>query len=184
MNKKLTLALTLAALPWIAQAHNLTVGQPVPAVKVDDKGELMLTDGSITYQPWSAAQLPGKVRVVQAMAGRSSAKEINGPIIEALKTAGLPKDTYQTTTIVNQDDAVWGTGGFVKSSVEDSKEEFSWSSFILDADGKVAKAWDLKAKSNAIIVLDKSGKVLFAKDGALTEQEISDVLSMLKTALQ
>ncbi len=50
MNKKLTLALTLAALPWLAQAHNLTVGQPVPAVSVVDKGELMLTDGSITYQ--------------------------------------------------------------------------------------------------------------------------------------
>lgn len=45
-------------------------------------------------------------------------------MIEAIKKARLPHDSYQTVTIINSNDAIWGTSGFVKSSAEDSKKEF------------------------------------------------------------
>ena len=40
----------------------------------------------------------------------------------AIKAAKLPHDKYQTVTIINSNDAIWGTSGFVKSSAEDSKK--------------------------------------------------------------
>ncbi len=81
-------------------------------------------DGNFSYQNWNSAQLSGKVQVIQHIAGRSSAKDMNDPLIEAIKKAKLPHDRYQTTTIVNTDDALMGTAMFVRSSIEDSKKEF------------------------------------------------------------
>ncbi|SUH18174.1 protein ytfJ [Salmonella enterica subsp. enterica] len=58
------------------------------------------------------------MRVLLHIAGRTSAKEKNATLIEAIKSAKLPHDRYQTTTIVNTDDAIPGSGMFVRSSIE------------------------------------------------------------------
>lgn len=54
---------------------------------------------------------------------------------------------------------------------------------VLDEAGNVANAWDLQAESSAIIVQDKQGKVLFVKEGVLTEDEIQTVLGIIKQSL-
>ncbi len=173
------LASALLLLPLVTSAHNLTLNQRVPPTGVNDKGELLLKNDQFSYQPWNSAQLSGKVRVIQHIAGRTSAKEMNDPLIEAIKQAGLPKDRYQTTSIVNTDDAIIGTSLFVRNSIEDSKKQFPWSQFIVDSDGVVRKAWGLQPKSSAIIVLDKTGNVAWVKDGALTPQEVQQVINLL-----
>lgn len=168
----------------MASASNILTNQEVPAVSVTDKGELILNnEDKLDYQPWKSQQLVGKVRTVQHIAGRSSSKELNTPLIEAIKQAKLPHDTYQTTTIINTDDAIFGTGVFVKNSVEDSKKEFPYSQFIVDSDGVVKSAWELSPENSAIIILNKQGKVLFFKEGALSQQEVDKVLGLLVTEL-
>ncbi len=118
------LVLTLALLPTLVMAHNIKESTQVPLVNISDKGELVLKEKEISYQPWQSKVLTGKVFLIQHIAGRSSAKELNAPMIEAIKAAKLPHDKYQTVTIINSNDAIWGTSGFVKSSAEDSKKEF------------------------------------------------------------
>ena len=181
MNKKPMIALLAAALlPGMVSAHNIQLGQKTPSVSVADKGEIVLSNDKIAYQEWDNSALIGKVRVIQAIAGRSAAKEMNAEFIEAIKVAQLPNENYQTTTIINQDDSIWGTGGFVKSSAEDSKRDFSWSSMVLDASGSVQSAWDLQKESSAIIVLDKQGNVLFIKEGKLTSTEVKQAITLVK----
>ncbi|MEX0445053.1 YtfJ family protein [Xenorhabdus sp. SGI246] len=184
MLKNIILPLILGLASISAFAHNITVEKPVPVVIVTDKGELLLNDNKFSYQKWNSAELPGKVRTIQHIAGRSSAKEMNDPLIQALKAADLPKDQYQTTSIVNTDDAIFGTSAFVRSSLEDSKKEFPWSQFIVDSHGVVKKEWGLEPKSSAIIVLDKHGKVKFVKDGKLSPEEITHVLALIKEELK
>lgn len=164
----------------LSYAHNISVNKTLPDVSVTDYGQLILTDGKISYKKWSSQELIGKVHIIQAIAGRKKAKEMNEPMIDAIKAANFPKDKYQTTTIINQDDSIWGTGSFVKSSAHDSKKEFSWSSIVLDADGKVAISWDLTEQSSAIILTDSKGKVQFVKEGALKPDEIKQVINMVK----
>ncbi|MNN97942.1 Bacterial protein [compost metagenome] len=72
----------------------------------------------------------------------------------------------------------------MRNSIEDSKKEFPWSQFIVDSNGNVKKAWDLQPKGSAIVVLDKEGKIQFAKDGALTPQEVQQVMEMLHQLLK
>lgn len=177
------LVLTLALLPCLAFAHNIKEASQVPLVNISDKGELVLNGKEIGYQPWQSKALSGKVFMIQHIAGRSSAKELNAPMIEAIKAAKLPHDKYQTVTIINSNDAIWGTSGFVKSSAEDSKKEFPWSAIVLDAKGMARNAWDLAPESSAIILVNKDGKVLFAKEGQLDANNIATVMGLIQSHL-
>ncbi|MCL9777085.1 YtfJ family protein [Vibrio methylphosphonaticus] len=183
MKLKSLLSLTLLCLPTLAFATNVQVGSAARSVSVDAHGELLLEGDTINYSAWKSAQMLGKVRVIQAIAGRSSSKKMNAPLMAAITAEKFPEDSYQTTTVINQDDAMWGTGSFVKSSAEDSKKEFPWSSMVLDEHGLVANAWQLEAESSAIIVQDKSGKVLFVKEGVLSDDELNTVLELIKQNL-
>lgn len=125
MKTKTLLPLLLALSPSLAFAHNLSVGEIVPPAQVGAYGEIVLQGEGVAYQPWATQHMLGKVRVIQAIAGRSSSKEMNAPLMAAITAAKFPEDSYQTTTIINQDDAIWGTGSFVKSSAQDSKKRVS-----------------------------------------------------------
>lgn len=174
----------LLGLSSTALANNIQLNQSIPPITITNKGELVLnSEAKLIYQPWSSQQLIGKVRTIQHIAGRSASKELNAPLIEVIKQAKLPHNAYQTTTIVNTDDAMFGTGVFVNSSIEDSKKEYPYSQFIVDADATAKQAWALSPESSAIIILNKQGKVLFFKDGALTPQEINTVIGLLLSEL-
>ncbi len=177
------LATACLMLPLMASAHNFEKGQRVPPVGIADRGELILDNNEFSYKTWNSAQLVGKVRVVLHIAGRTSAKEKNATLIEAIKAAHLPKDTYQTTTVVNTDDAIPGSGMFVRSSLESNKKLYPWSQFIVDSNGAARSAWKLEEESSAVVVLDKNGNVQWAKDGALTQEEVQQVVALLHKLL-
>ncbi|MER1974791.1 YtfJ family protein [Pseudocitrobacter faecalis] len=184
MTLRSLLAISCLLMPLMASAHAFKEGERVPAVGVADRGELMLDNDKFSYKNWNSAQLPGKVRVVQHIAGRTSAKEKNAGLIEAIKAAKLPHDRYQTTTIVNTDDAIPGTGMFVRNSLESNKKLFPWSQIVVDSNGVVKKAWQLEEESSAIAVLDKDGRVQWAKDGALSQDEVQQVVTLLHKLLK
>ncbi|MFY9996784.1 MAG: YtfJ family protein [Leclercia sp.] len=173
------LATACLMLPLMASAHSFEKGQRVPPVGIADRGELILDNNEFSYKTWNSAQLAGKVRVVLHIAGRSSAKEKNATLIEAIKAAKLPHDRYQTTTIVNTDDAIPGSGMFVRNSLESNKKLYPWSQIIVDSNGTARGAWQLEEESSAVAVLDKDGRVQWAKDGALTKEEVQQVTALL-----
>lgn len=161
-------------------AHNVQLNQALPAARVAQDGELIAKDGKISYQPWQSASLNGKVRVVQHIAGRSSVKEKNQPLMVAIKAAELDRSKYQTTNIINADDAIVATGAFVKSSAEDGKLANPHSQVVLDQNSAVKNAWQLKAKESFVAVLDKNGKVQFVAEGKLSGAQIQQVLDLVK----
>ncbi len=116
LRRLLTLALLLS--PLTASAHNFVHGRPVAPIAIADRGELLLRNGDFSYRPWNSAKLAGKVRVIQYIAGRTSAKKKNSLLINAVKDANLPGDRFQPTTIVNTDDAIPGSGFFVRGKIE------------------------------------------------------------------
>ncbi|STW09784.1 protein ytfJ [Klebsiella grimontii] len=72
---------------------------------------------------------------------------------------------------------------FVRSSIESNKQLYPWSQFIVDSNGVVRKAWQLNEESSAIVVLDKDGRVQWAKDGALSQEEVQQVVALLHKLL-
>ena len=163
-----------------ANAHNIVVGQPLPSVFIADKGEMRLDSGKIDYQKWNSLTLTGKTRLIIHVAGRLSAKEQSAALIDALQHANLPKKQFQTTTIVNTDDALPGSSLFVVNSIRASKKASPWEQFIIDSSGVAQHRWQLKPEGAAVIVLDQKGQVKFAKDTALSANEVSQVIATLR----
>ncbi len=174
------LAITLMLLPMVVSAHNFVIGERVAPVAIHDRGELIYgDDGDFTYRQWDSSKLAGKVRVIQYIAGRTSAKKKNSLLITAVKEADFPQDRFQPTTIVNTDDAIPGSGFFVRGKIEKNKRNYPWAQFIVDSDGLARQAWRLPEESSTIVVLDKNGRVRWAKDGSLTPGEVDDVITLL-----
>ena len=152
-------------LPFTSSAHNFIMGKTITPITVSDKGEMVLSHDQISYKTWMSSQLAGKVRVVQYIAGRRSAKKKNSDLIKAVKAADLPQDKFQPTTIVNTDDEFPGTGYFVLGKIEKNQRHYPWAQFIIDSNGLGRKTWQLDEGSSTIIVLDKEGRIQWAKDG-------------------
>ena len=55
--------------------------------------------------------------------------------------------------------------------------------FALDKEGVIRKAWGLPPDSSAVIILNKAGKVVFFKDGQLSQAEIDQAIQVIKKNL-
>ncbi|TCL06375.1 YtfJ family protein [Sodalis ligni] len=183
MRRRLLLLMFTLFFSFGLQAHNLRIGAPLPRVGVADKGELLYQNNEFSYKSWNSAQLKGKIHLVQHMAARTSASEMNAAMVEAIKKASLPGKYYQTTTIVNGDDALFGSLAYSRNWLENNKKMSPAAQFILDVHGDVRQAWGLRAKSSAIVVLDAGGRVRYIKEGALTLPDVQQVIELLHRLL-
>ena len=182
-----------------AFAEGIVVGQKLPSVTIENKGQMVvesvvvddimvLKDGTgISYETFNSDDLTGKIRTVYYMAARTGIEDINQPFIDGLIAAKLPEFTpdgsYKTTTILNTDDAMWGTSGIATGRLEDSQRETAYAFFVIDAKGVGLKKWGLKEKGTAIIVLDRDGKVLYFKDGKMSADEIASTVALIEKHL-
>ncbi|MEP5764530.1 MAG: YtfJ family protein [Halieaceae bacterium] len=162
-----------------AQATSITVGAPLPELTIDERGELMLNGDDFAYTPWRNPGGIGKVHVLQYMAGTLKARSQTRPFTDQLQE-NLPLGSYHVTTVINLDDVLWGTTGFVVGEVKDSKRKYPDSTIVLDEEGSGLDTWQLKPKGATIVVLDPGGSVLFLKQGAMSEQEIENTLNLIR----
>ncbi len=173
------IALIIMLLAPGVQAHNFVTGKTVTPVYIQEGGELLLnSDDEIHYQKWNSTQLAGKVRIIQYIAGRKSAKKKNSLLIKAVEAANFPQDRFQPTTIVNTDDAIFGSGYFVVGKIEKNKRRYPWAQFVIDGNGLGRVAWRLPEQSSTILVLNKAGQIQWAKDGSLTPEEVDHVIAL------
>ena len=182
-----------------AFADGIVVGEKLPSVTIEKKGQMVvesvvvdnimvLKDGTdISYETFNSDDLTGKIRTVYYMAARTGIEDINQPFIDGLIAAKLPEFTpdggYKTTTILNTGDAMWGTSGIAAGRLEDSQSETAYAFFVIDSEGLGLKAWGLKKKGTAIIVLDRDGKVLYFKDGEMSADEIASTVALIEKHL-
>jgi hypothetical protein len=172
--------LLLALLGVAVQARAFQPGDTLPPLRVEELGELHLDGEAFSYTPWQSDALAGKVQVVQYMAARQSAKSLNEPFTDRLRDSGIPDERFHVTTIVNLDDAMFGTRGFVVGELEKNKKRYFRSSIVADAHGLGLKAWRLAPKSSAIILLGPDARVRFFREGAMTPAEIEQALQIVR----
>lgn len=173
----LTILMPLPALAEIA------TGGRVPDLSINDKGQLGLSDDKVVYSSWSYDQKPGKVQVVQYMAATRSASAMNKPFREKMR-ASLPLDgSFESISIVNLDEAMFGTSGMVISELKSSKTEFPYAVMVVDENGLGLATWELEKKSSAVIVTNEDGEVLYFKQGALSDDEIDSTIKLISDAI-
>jgi len=176
------LLITVSSLPSHAE---ITVGKPLPALQINEDGELLLSNDKISFSAWDSKIIGGdgskpRVHTLQYIAGRQDASDLNKPLTDTLAELKFPIEKHLVTTIVNLDDAMWGTSGFVKAELENKKKLYKHSSIVADKKGDGQKTWELSKKNSAVAIVSSKGNVLFFKEGALSAKEIDTVLAIIK----
>lgn len=174
------LALILTSVTLTSQAANIELGKSLKSLTIADKGELLQKGKGFEFQPWSSDRLRGKLHVVQYLAASMSARAINKPFTDKLNTLKKHQEKYIVTVVLNLDDALWGTSLFVISSLKRAKKGHPESSLVVDKNALGRQHWQLKKDNSAIMVINKSGEVIYFKEGAMTEQEISSTIQLIQ----
>ncbi len=178
MRTALTFLLCLLPGAFVS-ADSLGIGNPLPTLHVDDRGELLLEGEEFDYAPWTLPATTDKLHVLQYMAGTMGASKLNEPFTDRLQE--LPQGGFHVTTVVNLGDALWGTKGFVVSEVKKSKRKFPESTMVLDEDSVGPKTWNIQNDSSAIVIIGTDGLVRYLKDGPMSEAEIESALELVRT---
>ena len=121
-----------------ALAEGILVGEPLPPVTIEKQGQMVfdydVVDGAmvfrkgskITHKTFNSDDLKGRVNSIYHQAARAGTEDINQAYIDALTAAQLPQyepdSPYKTTTILNTDDALWGTASIAVGMFEGSQK--------------------------------------------------------------
>ncbi len=173
--------LSLGQLPALAQAP--AAGAPLPTLKIEDRGEVMLAGGEFSFAPWSSEQQPGKVHILQYFGATRADSKLFKPFTDLLEET-FDHGKYHVTTIINLDAALWGTTGLVVSEVKDSKRKYPGSTMVLDEKGSGVEAWDLGEDGSGLVILDGQGTVQYFTRGSLDETQMQNSLTLVKEQIE
>ena len=177
----LVFAFLLGSLQAFAQAPES--GAPLPPLKIEEKGEVLLQGDDIAFAPWSSEQQPGKVHILQYFgATRSDSKRFK-PFTDLLEET-FDRDKYHVTTIINLDAALWGTTGLVVSEVKDSKRKYPLSTMVLDEDGKGVDQWSLGKEGAGLAIVDGTGIVRLFTAEPMTDETLDGTVDLVRQHIE
>lgn len=164
---------------------SLEPGQSLPFLDIQEGGEFSVTDNNIIKRPWSSKsfETKGKVQLVQYVAANRGAVNQNKQFTDMMIKKQFSSEQLSTTVIVHMADTMGLIKGLVVNRIAKNKIKHQTIDFIVDDNGVGLERWGMKHKSNAVIVLDSTGKVLFAKDGPLSKTEIESTIKLIENQM-
>ena len=178
MLRRCLFLVTLTVSTALARAE-VIVGEPLPPLVIQERGEILQQGEEFVYTPWQLPADVGKPHILQYMAGTMRARNQTRAFTDALE-AQITYDKIQMTSVINLDQAMWGTTGFVIGKLESNKEKYPRSTIVLDEQGVGQEAWALSPKEAAVIIMDAGGSVLYFKQGAMSDAEIEETLALIR----
>ena len=164
---------------------SLKHGQSLPFLDIQVGGEISVSNDDVVKKPWNSKSFEtrGKVQLVQYLAANRGAVRQNKAFNDSLIERQFTSKQLDTTVIVHFADTMSLLKGVVVNRIAKNKVKHETIHFVIDNNGVGLQRWGMKNKSSAIIVLDASGKVLFAKDGPLSEYEIESTIALIENQM-
>ena len=178
MKEALRVVLALLFAVWLVPAvawAGAEVGQVPPKVELKDN-----LGGRLDGKPWSSDELKGKVHVLFYV--DPDEKDTNNETSEALNQEKFPSEKFQSVAIINMA-ATFMPNFLISSSLKEKQEKYPRTLYLRDYKKTLVQQWKLADDSSDVLAFDKSGKVIFRKDGKLTPDEIQKLIKMVKDNL-
>jgi predicted transcriptional regulator len=156
-------------------AAALSPGQKPKSVKLagDDGGR---TDGAA----WTSDSIKDKVWAVFYV--DPDEKDSNEALEAALKAQDFPKEKYGSMAVINMA-ATWLPNAAIASSLKSKQADYPDTVYVKDLNKVLVKEWGLKDDAYDVLVFDRSGKVVYAKDGVFTKQDTTAMIDAIKAAI-
>lgn len=179
-----TAPVLLLFLAAISPCSALEPGGSLPQTAVTETGELFLNGDDVNYRSWRSDSLHRhSPALIFHMAARLSSEQIIAPLKEALEAADYPPGSFQSVSIVNLKDALWGTRGLVLAKLADNKREHPQASLIADKHGGVLVDWQLTGKGVAVILLSADGDIRYFSEGEISQGEVTAIITLLNAEI-
>jgi hypothetical protein len=151
------------------------MGQVPPTVELKDN-----LGGRLDGKPWSSEELKGKIHLLFYV--DPDEKDTNNDASEAIDKEKFPAEKFQSVAIINMAATIM-PNFLISSSLKEKQEKYPRTLYLRDYKKVIAQEWKLADDSSDIVAFDKSGKVIFRKDGKLTPEEIQKLLKVIKDNL-
>ncbi len=150
----------------------IELGQTLPSITLDgDKG------GRVAGGDWKSSELKGKVHLVFYVDPDES--DLNDALSDAVKAAEPDRDKFASVAIINMA-ATWKPNFAIQSVLEGKQEKFPHTTYVKDMDKHIIEAWKIADDNNDIILLDKSGKVIYMHEGEVDAAGIKKVIKLIQ----
>jgi YtfJ family uncharacterized protein len=174
------LLLGISLIGTASLAYSLELGGSLDKLSVPSKGELIIDGKRISYKPWSTDSIKtGSPALIFHMAARMSSEQIIDPLRKKLDEQNYTPGSFQPITVVNLDDAMWGTAGIIGGELEKNKRAHPSAILVADESGRGLKAWQLKGNGVTVALLDSSGKIVYLKEGKLSDGDVNTIITKL-----
>jgi uncharacterized protein len=168
-------ALFAASLVPAAAWAGAEVGRVPPNLELKDK-----LGGRLDGAPWSSEELKGKVHVLFYV--DPDEKDTNNETSEALDREKFSSEKFQSVAVINMA-ATFMPNFLISSSLKEKQEKYPRTLYVRDYKKALVHEWKLADDSSDVLAFDKDGKVIFRKDGKLTQEEIQELLKVIKENL-
>lgn len=172
--KYLALVCCLVCLPLMALAE-LPLGEVPKTITLS--GDL---GGRLDGTAWSSDELRGKIYTLWYVDPDES--ELNNHATERLKKEEFPLEQVGSVAIVNMA-ATWKPNFAISSVLKDKQEEFPTTIYVKDYDSVLVKEWGLDDDNSDVVAFDQEGRVIFSKDGKLSDEEVEQLVQAIKDNL-
>jgi len=169
-------------LPWLVvvlmSLNSLAapvVGQKPPSVTLSGSA-----GGRLSGAAWSSDELLGKVSVVFSI--DPDLAHVNEAAGAALTDEKLPAEKFQSVAVVNMA-ATWLPNFAIDQHLRQKQKQYPDTAHVRDLRRSLVRAWDLADDGNAVLVLDRQGRVLFVHEGRLDAASLRAMIQAVRAAL-
>ncbi len=172
--------LALALLCSSGLSAALELGGTLPTLDVPSRGELVINGDKTSFVPWSSSAIrTGSPALIFHLAARMSSDAAIAPLRTRLEAAGYAPGSFQPISVVNLNDALWGTSGLVAGELAKNKRAHPEAVMVADDAGRGLARWELKPKGVAVILINAEGKISYIKQGKLSPADIDSIINKL-----
>lgn len=165
----------LAVLLMSQPGQAIEIGEIPPSVELKEKW-----GGRLDGKPWSSEELKGKIHVLFYV--DPDEKDTNNDASEALNREKFPADSFQSVGIINMA-ATWLPNFAISSALKDKQKLYPTTIYVRDYKKLLVNAWKVTDDSSNVLAFDKSGRLIFRKDGKLTAEEIQKLIKIIRDHL-
>jgi YtfJ family uncharacterized protein len=153
----------------------IEMGHIPPKVELKEK-----LGGRLDGTAWSSEELKGKVHVLFYV--DPDEKDTNNDASEALDKEKFPSEKFQSVAIINMA-ATWLPNFAISSSLKEKQERYPRTIYVRDYKKVIVNAWKIADDSSDVLAFDKTGKLIFRKDGKLNPEDIQRLIRVIKDNL-
>lgn len=149
----------------------VVIGDVVPAVVLEKKSGGLVGDG-----PWSSVSLNGKVHILMYVDPDKA--KVNAHVEEALAAEGFDRDKVASVAVINMA-ATWKPNFAIDTLLEKKQEKYPNTLYVRDLQRVLVDAWGLVDDGYHVLVVGRSGEVLFSGANALSEVQVAQLISTI-----